>query len=80
MNRAIQVYEFNNFDDLNLEFRHNILWIQEGEKILRRKKLYNDMQKMFSSKTENSIVVYWNDVYLNSVVKFHMKTVEQVNK
>jgi hypothetical protein len=35
---------------------------------------------MVSNKIENNVGVYKNDVYLNSVVKFQMKEVEQINK
>jgi hypothetical protein len=67
---AMQIIGFNSFNELNIESMYNNLWIEEGNKILRRKKLYNKIQKMVSSKVENNIAVFWNDIYLNSVVNF----------
>jgi hypothetical protein len=79
-NRMIQFCEIDNFDVLNHEFEHNKFWIEEGEKMLRKDKIFNDMRRMYTSKTENNVVIYWNDVYLNSIVKFYMKDVEQMGR
>jgi hypothetical protein len=56
------------------------LWSKEFEKNLRRERLYNDMQKIISSRAENNVANYWIDVYLISMVKIQMIEVEQSNE
>jgi hypothetical protein len=58
---AMQTIKFNNFDNLKTKFIYNNLSVEESDKILRRKRLYNDTQRMISMKADNNIAVYWND-------------------
>lgn len=74
---AMQAIEFNNFGEMKVYYQNNSLWIEEGNKILRRRKLYLEMQKMNLSRIDINVESYRNDIYLNSVVKFQMNMVEQ---
>jgi hypothetical protein len=76
----MQLIELNNFNAMEIYYSHDQLWLKEGEKILRREKLYNGMKKMILSKEDINVERYRNDIYLNSAVRFQMKVVDQVNK